>query len=45
MQAVFASLPLVAAFLAVPQFLPQLARVRRASTTAGVSWSWAALAR
>ena len=43
MQAVFASLPLVAAFLAVPQFLPQLARIRRAGTTAGVSWSWAAL--
>ena len=43
MQAVFASLPLVATFLAVPQFLPQLARVRRAGTTAGVSWSWAAL--
>jgi uncharacterized protein with PQ loop repeat len=43
MQAVFASLPLVATFLAVPQFLPQLVRVRRAGTTAGVSWSWAAL--
>ena len=43
MQTVFASLPLVAAFLAVPQFLPQLARARRAATTAGVSWSWAAL--
>jgi len=43
MQTVYALLPLVAAFLAVPQFLPQLARVRRASTTAGVSWSWAAL--
>jgi uncharacterized protein with PQ loop repeat len=43
MQAVFQSLPLVAAFLAVPQFLPQLARIRRAGTTAGVSWSWAAL--
>ena len=43
MQAVFASLPLVAAFLAVPQFLPQLTRVRRVGTTAGVSWSWAAL--
>jgi uncharacterized protein with PQ loop repeat len=27
----------------VPQFLPQLSRVRRAGTTAGVSWSWAAL--
>ena len=45
MQTVFALLPLVAAFLAVPQFLPQLARVRRAGTTAGVSWSWAALTR
>ena len=43
MQTVFALLPLVAAFLAVPQFWPQLARVRRAGTTAGVSWSWAAL--
>jgi uncharacterized protein with PQ loop repeat len=43
MHIVFASLPLVAAFLAVPQFLPQLARVRRTGTMAGVSWSWAAL--
>jgi uncharacterized protein with PQ loop repeat len=43
MQTMFALLPLVAAFLAVPQFLPQLARVRRAGPTAGVSWSWAAL--
>ena len=43
MQTMFASLPLVAAVLAVPQFLPQLARVRRSGTTAGVSWSWAAL--
>ena len=33
----------MAAVLAVPQFLPQLARVRRAGTVAGVSWSWAAL--
>ena len=43
MHTVFASLPLVAACLAVPQFLPQLAKVRRSGTTAGVSWSWAAL--
>jgi uncharacterized protein with PQ loop repeat len=43
MQTVFASLPLVAAVLAVPQFLPQLARVRGTGTMAGVSWSWAAL--
>jgi uncharacterized protein with PQ loop repeat len=41
--AVFGSLPLVAAVLAVPQFLPQLARLRRTGETAGVSWSWAAL--
>ena len=34
-----------AAFLAVPQFLPQLARVRRAGTMAGVPWSRAALKR
>ena len=43
MHTVLASLPLAAAVLAVPQFLPQLARVRRAGTMAGVSWSWAAL--
>ena len=34
---------LVAAILAVPQFLPQLARLQRTGETAGVSWSWAAL--
>jgi hypothetical protein len=27
----------------VPQFLPQLARLRRTGETAGVSWAWAAL--
>ena len=43
MDAVFSSLPLVAAVLAVPQFLPQLARLRRTGETAGVSWSWAVL--
>jgi uncharacterized protein with PQ loop repeat len=43
MHLVFASLPLLAAFLAVPQFLPQLTRVRRTGAIAGVSWSWAAL--
>jgi uncharacterized protein with PQ loop repeat len=43
MHAVLSSLPLAAAILAVPQFLPQLARVRRTGETAGVSWSWAAL--
>jgi uncharacterized protein with PQ loop repeat len=40
---VFAALPLVAAALAVPQFLPQLAKARRSASMAGVSWSWAAL--
>ena len=43
MRTVFALLPLAAACLAVPQFLPQLARVRRSGTMTGVSWSWAAL--
>src|SRR5215470_8685851 len=42
-RAVFSLLPLVAAVLAVPQFLPQLARLARTGETAGVSWSWAAL--
>jgi uncharacterized protein with PQ loop repeat len=43
MRAALSLLPLVAAILAVPQFLPQLARLRRTGETAGVSWSWAAL--
>ncbi len=43
MHAAFSFLPLVAAILAMPQFLPQLARLRRTGETAGVSWSWAAL--
>jgi len=43
MHAVFSLLPLLAAILAVPQFLPQLARLARTGQTAGVSWSWAAL--
>ena len=43
MHAVFSLLPLVAAVLAVPQLLPQLARLRCTGETAGVSWSWAAL--
>src|SRR5271169_463859 len=43
MHAVFSLLPLAAAILAAPQFLPQLARLARTGQTAGVSWSWAAL--
>ena len=36
-------LPLAAAMFAVPQFIPQLTRLRRTGDTAGVSWTWAAL--
>jgi uncharacterized protein with PQ loop repeat len=43
MRAVLNSLPLVAAILAVPQFLPQLVRLQRRGDAPGVSWSWAAL--
>lgn len=42
-RAFMTSLPLAAALFAVPQFLPQLARLRRTGDTAGVSWTWAAL--
>lgn len=43
MRSVVSSLPLAAAIFAVPQFLPQLARLRRTGDIAGVSWTWAAL--
>lgn len=43
MRSVIALLPLLAAIFAVPQFLPQLARLHRTGDTAGVSWTWAAL--
>ena len=43
MRSVIGLLPLLAAIFAVPQFLPQLARLRRTGDTAGVSWTWAAL--
>jgi uncharacterized protein with PQ loop repeat len=36
-------LPLIAALFAVPQFLPQLARLRRTGDAAGVSCAWASL--
>ena len=36
-------LPLIAALFAVPQFLPQLVRLRRTGDAAGVSCAWAAL--
>ncbi|HKP99125.1 MAG TPA: hypothetical protein VJ735_02250 [Actinomycetes bacterium] len=36
-------LPIVAAAFAIPQFLPQLRKLRATDDTAGVSWSWATL--
>jgi hypothetical protein len=35
--------PLVAAAFGVPQFLPQIRKLRTTRDTAGLSWSWAAL--
>jgi uncharacterized protein with PQ loop repeat len=35
--------PIAAAGFAIPQFLPQILKLRRTSDTAGVSWAWAAL--
>jgi uncharacterized protein with PQ loop repeat len=35
--------PIAAAAFAIPQFLPQLLKLRATDDTAGVSWSWAAL--
>lgn len=36
-------LPFAAAAFAIPQFLPQLAKLRKTDDTTGVSWPWAAL--
>src|SRR6266508_3442638 len=35
--------PIAAAAFAIPQFLPQLLKLKRSDDTAGVSWSWATL--
>jgi uncharacterized protein with PQ loop repeat len=35
--------PIAAAAFAIPQFLPQLSKLRRSDDTAGISWPWAAL--
>ena len=35
--------PIVATAFAVPQFLPQIAKLRATGDTAGVSWAWATL--
>jgi uncharacterized protein with PQ loop repeat len=37
------ALPIAAAAFAIPQFLPQIRKLRRTGDTAGVSWPWAAL--
>jgi uncharacterized protein with PQ loop repeat len=37
------ALPFAATAFAIPQFLPQLLKLRRTGDTAGVSWSWAML--
>ena len=39
----FDCLPIAAAAFAVPQFLPQLLKLRASDDPAGVSWSWATL--
>jgi uncharacterized protein with PQ loop repeat len=36
-------LPIVAAAFSIPQFVPQVFRLRTTGDTAGVSWAWAAL--
>lgn len=36
-------LPFAAAAFAIPQFLPQIVKLRRTGDTIGVSWPWAAL--
>jgi uncharacterized protein with PQ loop repeat len=40
---VFDAIPIVAAAFAVPQFGPQIHKLRSTGDTAGLSWSWAAL--
>jgi uncharacterized protein with PQ loop repeat len=35
--------PIAAAAFAIPQFLPQIGKLRATDDTAGVSWSWATL--
>lgn len=35
--------PIAAAVFAIPQFLPQITKVRRTGDAAGVSWTWATL--
>nr|BFE73617.1 hypothetical protein GCM10020092_069180 [Actinoplanes digitatis] len=44
MEYLFDSLPFVATAFGIPQYLPQIRKLRRTRDPAGVSWSWAALA-
>jgi uncharacterized protein with PQ loop repeat len=39
----FNYVPFAAAAFAIPQFLPQVAKLRATNDTSGVSWSWATL--
>jgi hypothetical protein len=43
MDALLDALPIAAAAFAIPQFLPQLLKLRASDDTAGVSWPWAML--
>src|SRR6266568_1154985 len=36
-------LPILAAVFGIPQYLPQILKLRSTGDTAGVSWSWATL--
>jgi hypothetical protein len=40
---VLSYLPLLAAGFAIPQFVPQIVRLRTTGDTAGLSWAWGAL--
>ncbi|GAA4734705.1 PQ-loop domain-containing transporter [Phytohabitans rumicis] len=43
MEQLLAYLPIVAAAFGIPQYLPQIIKLRSTGDTAGVSWSWATL--
>ncbi|HTC68662.1 MAG TPA: PQ-loop domain-containing transporter, partial [Acidothermaceae bacterium] len=43
MNGVFDYAPVAATACAIPQFLPQISKLRRTNDTAGISWSWATL--
>jgi uncharacterized protein with PQ loop repeat len=43
MEHLLGSLPIIAAGFGIPQYLPQIRKLRSTGDTAGVSWSWATL--